>query len=77
MVPYGMDANTVIDRLGGTVAVAALCRVAPQAVSRWRLSGIPPARAMYLQVVHPEAFREAEGDAGPAGAAPAASTARL
>lgn len=51
-----MDPNLIIDRLGGTTAVAALCNVAPQAVSQWREKGIPEARAMYLRVLRPDAF---------------------
>jgi hypothetical protein len=51
-----MDANKVIDDLGGTNAVAELCRVTPQAVSQWRDTGIPDARLMYLKVVRPDVF---------------------
>jgi hypothetical protein len=49
-------ASKIIDDLGGTVAVARLCRVTKGAVSQWRINGIPPAREMYLQVVRPEVF---------------------
>lgn len=49
-----MDANEVIDRMGGTTAVAALCKVTPQAVSQWREDGIPPARLMFIKVVRPD-----------------------
>ena len=53
-----MDANQIIDALGGTNAVAQLCRVTHQAVSQWRDDGIPPARLMYLEVVRPDLFVE-------------------
>ena len=36
-----MDANTLIDRLGGTSATAAIFDVLPSAVSNWRKTGIP------------------------------------
>lgn len=48
--------SEIIDALGGTVAVARLCKVKPPSVSDWRKEGIPPARRMYLQAVRPEAF---------------------
>jgi hypothetical protein len=50
--------SIVIDRLGGTVAVANLCKISPQAVSQWRESGIPSARVMFLQLLRPDAFVE-------------------
>jgi len=53
-----MDANEIIDAIGGTCAVAELCNVTTGAVSQWRTSGIPAARLMYLKVVRPEAFKE-------------------
>ena len=48
--------NAVIDRLGGTTAVAHLCRTRPQAVSQWRRYGIPGARLDYLRLLRPDAF---------------------
>jgi hypothetical protein len=52
--------SVVIDRLGGNVAVAGLCRVTSQAVSKWRRDGIPPARLMFLRLARPEAFAAEE-----------------
>ena len=52
----------MIDELGGTNVVAALCEVSPQAVSQWRNDGIPPARLMYLKVVRPDIFRPYKRD---------------
>ena len=54
-----MDANKIIDELGGTNEVARLCEVTAQAVSQWRTEGIPPARLMYLKVVRPDVFHDA------------------
>ena len=48
--------SQIIDKIGGTVAVARICKVSSQAVSKWRSAGIPEARLMYLKVVKPEAF---------------------
>lgn len=50
--------SEIIDALGGTAAVARLCKVKPPSVSDWRKEGIPPARRMYLQAVRPEAFAD-------------------
>lgn len=49
-------ANKVIDALGGTNAVAALCNVKPPSVSGWRYDGIPDARLMYLKVIRKKVF---------------------
>jgi len=49
--------SRLIDLMGGTVAVSALCEVTPQAVSKWRKgSGIPKPQLRYLKVVKPEVF---------------------
>jgi len=48
--------NHLINILGGTNEVAKLCNVRPQAVSQWRLHGIPEARLMYLKVIRPDVF---------------------
>ena len=50
------ESSKIIDRLGGTAAVAKMCAVTPQAVSQWRITGIPPARQMFLCVVRPDVF---------------------
>lgn len=51
-----MDANKVIDRLGGTAEVARICAVKPPSVSEWRTVGIPSARLMYLKLLRPDVF---------------------
>lgn len=43
-----MDANKIIDALGGTNAVARICKVSPASVTQWR-EKIPAARLMFLQ----------------------------
>jgi hypothetical protein len=53
-----MDPNIIIDKLGGTSAVAKLCEVKVPSVSEWRHNGIPKARLMYLRAVRPEVFDE-------------------
>lgn len=58
-----MDANKIIDLLGGTAEVARLCEVRPPSVSEWRRSGIPHARLMYLRAVRPEVFAPAKARA--------------
>ncbi len=51
-----LDADALIDELGGTVAVARLCEVTSQAVTQWRRKGIPKPRLMYLRAINPAAF---------------------
>ena len=53
-----MDANTIINRLGGTQAAADLCRISKGAVSQWRRDGIPEARLMFLKLARPDVFDE-------------------
>lgn len=53
-------ANTVIDRLGGTSAVAKLCKCKPPSVHEWRTNGIPKARIQFLHLAFPEAFEGLE-----------------
>lgn len=55
--------SDIIDDLGGTSKVAALCDVAPPSVSEWRRNGIPKARRMFLEVARPDVF-------GPAASTP-------
>jgi len=66
-----INSTAIIDALGGTVAVAKLCNVTPQAVSQWfgtdPQSGdereIPSARLMYLKVIRPDVFARIEAEA--------------
>ncbi len=53
----GMDANTIIDELGGTSVVAEMCDVTTGAVSQWREHGIPKAQWKFLSAVRPEVFK--------------------
>jgi len=53
-----MNDSQIIDRLGGTTAVARICRVQPPSVSEWRVNGIPSARRQYLELLRPDAFAE-------------------
>ena len=60
-----MEANEIIDALGGTGEVAKLCNVTTGAVSQWRTQGIPEARMMYLKLARPDVFgikRLSEGE---------------
>lgn len=63
-----MDANQIIDALGGTNEVARLCEIKPPSVSEWRRDGIPHARLMFLKLARPDVFAELEksGDDGAA-----------
>lgn len=51
-----MDASKIIDKLGGTAAVARLCKVKQPSVSEWRRYGIPRARLQYLELLRPDVF---------------------
>lgn len=58
-MPYdrGMDAKTVIRRLGGTSAAARLCEIKPPSVSEWIAKNkIPKAQEKFLRAVRPDAF---------------------
>ena len=48
--------SQIIDALGGTMAVAALCEVRSPSVSEWRHAGIPRARRQYLALLRPDLF---------------------
>jgi hypothetical protein len=49
-----MNANQIIDSLGGTTAVAKLCGITVSAVSQWRTNGIPKYWMMALSLKFPE-----------------------
>lgn len=49
-----MKQTEIIEQLGGTKSVAALCGVTLGAVSQWKRSGIPAARLMYLELARPD-----------------------
>ena len=53
-----LSASEIIDRIGGTTAVAVLCGISPQAVSQWRKSRIPPAWRRFLLVVRADLFSD-------------------
>ena len=57
-----MDVNFIINELGGTGKLAALCEVSSQAVSQWKKNGIPKAQRKYLQSIRPELFYRADQD---------------
>lgn len=61
-----MDASIIIETLGGATAVARLCECRPQAVSQWKLKGIPKPRLLYLKAIRPDVF-EKVSPAGTAG----------
>jgi len=50
----------IIDFLGGTCAVAAVCRIRPPSVSEWKRKGIPVARRQFLELLRPDVFGKQE-----------------
>lgn len=61
-----IDVSAVIERLGGTSAVAAIFGIKPPSVSGWKEKGvIPRPRLMYLQVAYPWVFQEANSPPSP------------
>lgn len=59
-----MDAKTIIDRLGGTQAVASLFGIKAPSVSQWKHNGIPKARMQYIALARPDVMRAVPGTAG-------------
>lgn len=55
-----MDANLIIDIIGGTTKVAEICDLTTGAVSQWRKNGIPKPWILYLRLLHPEVFDREE-----------------
>lgn len=53
-------ANAVIDRLGGTSAVARIFDIRPSSVHQWRIDGLPKARLQYLKVAFPKILKSIE-----------------
>jgi hypothetical protein len=50
------QASALIDTLGGTKRVAALCGVQAPSISLWRKRGIPRSWALYLHSKYPDKF---------------------
>ncbi|MCP3721757.1 Cro/CI family transcriptional regulator [Paraburkholderia sp. CNPSo 3272] len=53
-----LEADRIIDSLGGTGEVARIFDVDPAAVSQWRRNGIPRARLHTLRLTQPEVFSD-------------------
>lgn len=51
-----MNAEQIIESLGGTAAVAQLCEVKMPSVSEWKKTGIPRARLLFLRAIRPDVF---------------------
>lgn len=52
-----MNDSEIIDAMGGTSKVAALCKIKPPSVSDWRKYGIPSARRQFFELLRPDLFR--------------------
>jgi len=48
--------SEIIDLLGGTAAVARICKIKSPFVSDWRKDGIPSARRQFLELLRPDVF---------------------
>lgn len=59
-----MDAAQIIEKLGGTLAVARLFDITAPSVSEWKHPdrGIPKARMQTLRLLHPDLFGPAPSD---------------
>lgn len=55
-----MNANQIIDALGGTSEVARLCELTTGAVSQWRTGEVPKPWLKYLRLARPEVFQKLE-----------------
>lgn len=52
-----MDPKKIIERLGGTAAVARLFGIKAPSVSEWKRNGIPTARMQYIALARPDVMR--------------------
>jgi DNA-binding transcriptional regulator YdaS (Cro superfamily) len=57
-----MDPKLIIERLGGTAAVARLFKIQPPSVSEWKRKGIPTARMQFIALARPDVLRPAAND---------------
>jgi hypothetical protein len=48
----------LIDKIGGPSATAAMCGITSQAVSHWKVHGIPRSWRLYLALSRPDVFGE-------------------
>lgn len=53
-----IEANRIIDGMGGTVAVSNMFGITSGAVSQWRECGIPDARLFSIKILRPDLFKE-------------------
>ena len=53
-----MDATTIINRLGGQTALARKLGLRQPSIHEWTKRGIPRGWRKYLELAHPEAFRD-------------------
>jgi len=60
--------SEIIDNLGGPAVLARLLDITPQAVSKWRKTGIPKAQRRFLVLHDPSAFRSQPSPAASDGA---------
>lgn len=51
-----VEANRVIEALGGPSEAGAKLGISKSAVSQWRKNGVPKTQMKYLRVAHPEIF---------------------
>ncbi|MFK3845765.1 hypothetical protein [Stenotrophomonas sp. NPDC078853] len=61
-----VQASMLIDSLGGTKRVAALCSVRAPSISQWRRRGIPRPWALFFLAKYPERFDSAGDFVDPA-----------
>lgn len=56
-----LEADRIIDAMGGTVAVCTLFNISSGAVSQWRTSeeGIPESRLFSIRLMRPDLFKKA------------------
>ena len=61
---FNPQAGRVIDKLGGTCAVARMCDIKPPSVTEWRTAGIPKPWLKYFMCVRPDLFEKSENNNG-------------
>jgi hypothetical protein len=52
-----IEAQRIIDAMGGPSAVARIFSITPGAVTQWRVDGVPDSRMFSIKLLRPDLFK--------------------